>query len=67
LWGAILGTVVVQYLTSLLGEVGATYTTIVLGGILVMMVLLFPRGLAPALIKGIAQILRLCSPMGAGG
>jgi hypothetical protein len=48
-------------------SVGATDTTMVLGGMLVMMVLLFPRGLAPALIKGITQILRLCSPTGAGG
>src|SRR5258708_16856007 len=31
LWGAILGTVVVQYLTSRVGAFGPTYTTIVLG------------------------------------
>jgi branched-chain amino acid transport system permease protein len=58
LWGAILGTVVVQYLTSLLGEAGASYTTIVLGSLLVAIVLLFPRGLAPAAIQGLALLLR---------
>jgi ABC-type branched-subunit amino acid transport system permease subunit len=58
LWGAILGTVVVQYLTSLLGEAGATYTTIVLGSMLVAIVLLFRRGLAPAVIDGAAEIAR---------
>jgi len=58
LWGAILGTVVVQYLTSRVGEVGAIYTTIVLGSILVAIVLLFRRGLAPALMDGVARVVR---------
>ena len=58
LWGAILGTVVVQYLASLLGQAGATYTTIALGSTLVAIVLLFRRGLAPALMEGIAQVAR---------
>jgi branched-chain amino acid transport system permease protein len=58
LWGAVLGTVVVQYLTSLIGEAGATYTTIVLGSMLVAIVLLFRRGLAPALMESIAQVVR---------
>ena len=31
LWGAVVGTVVVQYLTGVLGGAGSTYTTIVLG------------------------------------
>jgi branched-chain amino acid transport system permease protein len=65
LWGAVLGAFVVQYLTSLLGEAGATYTTIVLGSMLVAIVLLFRRGLAPALMEGIAQIVRLRAGMAA--
>jgi ABC-type branched-subunit amino acid transport system permease subunit len=67
LWGAILGTVVVQYLTSVLGEAGATYTTIALGSMLVAIVLLFRRGLAPALIEGLAHVLRLRSRLAARG
>jgi len=67
LWGAILGTVVVQYLTSLLGEVGASYTTIALGSMLVAIVLLFPRGLAPALIQGLNSILRRGAVLAASG
>ena len=67
LWGAILGTVVVQYLTSLLGEAGATYTTIVLGSMLIVIVLLFPRGLAPALTQGVTYILRRRALLPAGG
>lgn len=61
LWGAILGTVVVQYLTSLLGQAGATYTTVLLGTILVLIVLLFRRGLAPALLQGIGNIVRIAA------
>jgi len=59
LWGAILGTVVVQYLTSLLGQAGATYTTVLLGSILVVIVLLFRRGLAAALVQGVVYVVRL--------
>jgi branched-chain amino acid transport system permease protein len=58
LWGAILGTVVVQYLTGVLGGAGSTYTTIVLGSILVAIVLLFRRGITPALTEGITEIVR---------
>ena len=58
LWGAILGTVVVQYLTGVLGGAGSTYTTIVLGSVLVTIVLLFRRGLTPALTEGVAEIVR---------
>jgi ABC-type branched-subunit amino acid transport system permease subunit len=65
LWGAILGTSVVQYLTSLLGQAGATYTTVLLGSILVVVVLLFRRGLAPALLQGIAHVARIGSGMAA--
>ena len=58
LWGAVVGTVVVQYLTGVLGGAGSTYTTIVLGSILVAIVLLFRRGLTPALTEGVAEIVR---------
>ena len=61
LWGAILGTVVMQYLTGLLGGAGSTYTTIVLGSMLIAIVLLFRRGLTPALTKDIAAIVRRVS------
>ena len=58
LWGAILGTFVVQYLISQLGQGGATYTPIILGFILVLIVLLFRRGLAPALTTGVMHMIR---------
>jgi len=58
LWGAILGTIVVQYLTGFLGGAGSTYTAIVLGGVLVAIVLLFPRGLTPSLTEGLMNLAR---------
>ncbi len=63
LWGAIVGTVVVQYLTSLLGGAGSTYTAIALGSILVAIVVLFRRGLTPAFTEGVAEIVRRSSGM----
>jgi ABC-type branched-subunit amino acid transport system permease subunit len=65
LWGAVLGTVVVQYLTGLLGGAGSTYTTIVLGSMLVAIVLLFRRGLLPALTEAISEIVRRWSGLAA--
>ncbi len=50
LYGAIVGALVVQFLTSYLGAASVTYTTVVLGLILVVIVLLFPRGLVPGLV-----------------
>ena len=67
LWGAILGAFVVQYLTSLLGEAGATYTTIALGSLLVAIVLLFRQGLAPAIIQAIARAVRFGARLTARG
>jgi branched-chain amino acid transport system permease protein len=61
LWGAILGTVVVQYLTGLLGGAGSTYTAVALGSVLIVIVLLFPRGLTPALIVGLIKLARRSS------
>jgi ABC-type branched-subunit amino acid transport system permease subunit len=49
LYGAVAGTVVVQLLTSYLGTASATYTPVILGTALLAVVLLFPRGLLPAL------------------
>src|SRR4029453_5106072 len=59
LGGAILGTFVVQYPTSKLGQAGATYTPVLLGTVLVAIVLIFRRGLAPALAQGAAYITRI--------
>jgi branched-chain amino acid transport system permease protein len=61
LWGAIVGTLVVQYMTGLLGGTGSTYTAIVLGSILIAIVLLFRRGLTPALTKGVVGIVHRTS------
>ena len=58
LWGAILGTIVVQYLTGVLGGAGSTYTAIALGGVLIVIVLLFPRGLMPALTQAVVNLAR---------
>jgi ABC-type branched-subunit amino acid transport system permease subunit len=67
LWGAILGAFVVQYATSLLGQAGATYTTVLLGSLLVAIVLLFRRGLAPALTQALGYVVRLRSGIAAPG
>src|SRR2546425_8949202 len=48
LYGAVVGTLVVQSLTNYLGTASVTYTTVALGAVLVVIVLLFPRGLVPA-------------------
>lgn len=49
LYGAVVGTLVVQFLTNYLGTASVTYTTVALGAALVVIVLLFPRGLLPAI------------------
>ena len=49
LYGAVAGTLVVQFLTNYLGAASVTYTTVLLGVALVLIVLLFPRGLVPSL------------------
>src|SRR5256884_4954221 len=48
LYGAVVGTLAVQFLTNYLGTASVTYTTVALGAVLVVIVLLFPRGLLPA-------------------
>jgi branched-chain amino acid transport system permease protein len=45
--GPILGTLLIQYLTTWLGTVGVGQVTLVLGSILIICVLLFPQGLVP--------------------
>jgi branched-chain amino acid transport system permease protein len=58
LYGAALGAIVVQYVTSTLGAAGSTYTTVMLGSVLVLIVLLFRDGLGPALWRLPALVLR---------
>jgi branched-chain amino acid transport system permease protein len=49
LHGALIGTLAVQLLTTYLGAASVTYTPVLLGGVLVLSVLLFPRGLVAAI------------------
>lgn len=51
LYGAPVGAVFIEYLTTNLGQAGARYTTFAMGLVLVAMVLLFPRGLVPTLLE----------------
>ncbi|MBX6320788.1 MAG: hypothetical protein IRY94_03070, partial [Rhodospirillaceae bacterium] len=57
--------VVVQYIASALGAAGSSYTTVMLGSVLVLIVLLFRDGLGPALWRLPARLLR--SGAGAAG
>lgn len=57
LYGAIMGALIVQLLTSYLGAASVSYTTIVLGLILVVIVILFPRGLLPAVVGAAPRLL----------
>jgi len=58
LYGAIAGAFAVQFLTSYLGAASVTYTSVALGLILIVIVLLFPRGLLP----GVLAVARLLLP-----
>jgi branched-chain amino acid transport system permease protein len=49
LYGAVAGALVIQFLASYLGAASVTYTTMLLGLALVVIVLLFPQGLVPSL------------------
>ena len=62
LYGAVVGTLVVQFLTNYLGTASVTYTTVALGTVLVMIVLLFPRGLVPAIEGAIRRAARRRAP-----
>ena len=55
LYGAVLGAVAVQFLSSYLGAAGSTYTTLLLGTALLVIVLFFKEGLAPALWRPIQR------------
>jgi branched-chain amino acid transport system permease protein len=65
LYGAALGAIVVQYLTSTFGAAGSTYTTVMLGSVLVLIVLLFREGLGPALWRLPTRLARLRARRGA--
>jgi len=56
LYGAVVGTLVVQSLTNYLGTASVTYTTVALGAVLVVIVLLFPRGLVPAIEGAVRRV-----------
>ena len=56
LYGAVVGTLVVQSLTNYLGTASVTYTTVALGTALVVIVLLFPRGLVPAIEGAVRRV-----------
>jgi ABC-type branched-subunit amino acid transport system permease subunit len=58
LYGAIIGALLVQAMTTYLGSIGTIYTTLALGSLLVAFVLLLGRGLLPALARGIAWVAR---------
>ena len=47
--GPIIGAGIVQYLSTWLGTVGVGQVTLILGGVLMVFVLVFPRGLLPTL------------------
>jgi ABC-type branched-subunit amino acid transport system permease subunit len=57
LYGAIAGTLVVQSLTNYLGAASVTYTTVLLGLALVVIVLVLPGGLVPALAGLLSRLL----------
>jgi branched-chain amino acid transport system permease protein len=61
LYGAVLGAILVQYLTSYFGVIGASYTTVLLGGVLVAIVLVFPEGLVPVVGRQLDSGIRLLS------
>lgn len=49
LWGAFLGASLIQYLSNFLGTTAQQATPLILGSILILIVLLLPEGIAPAL------------------
>ena len=54
LYGAVIGATLVQMLTQYLGSIGTAYTTLALGGLLVVFVLLLRHGLLPSVVRGIS-------------
>jgi ABC-type branched-subunit amino acid transport system permease subunit len=55
LYGAVLGALLVQAMTQYLGSIGTAYTTLALGSLLVLFVLLLREGLLPAIGRGLAR------------
>lgn len=64
--GPIIGTGVVQYLSNWLGTVGVGQVTLVLGFVLILFVLVFPRGLLPTIGDAVAVLYRKGSGKGPG-
>jgi branched-chain amino acid transport system permease protein len=58
LYGAIAGAFAVQFPTSYLGAASVTYTSVALGLILIVIVLLFPRGLLPGALAAVQFLMR---------
>jgi len=56
--GPIIGTGIVQRLTSWLGTVGVGQVTVVMGAILLVFVMVFPRGVLPTIGAGIGWLLQ---------
>jgi ABC-type branched-subunit amino acid transport system permease subunit len=55
LYGSVLGALLVQSMTLYLGSLGTAYTTLALGGLLMIFVLLLPEGLLPATLRRLAR------------
>ena len=55
LYGAVLGALLVQAMTQYLGAIGTAYTTLALGSLLVLFVLLLREGLLPAIGRELAR------------
>lgn len=55
LYGAVIGALLVQAMTQYLGSIGTAYTTLALGGLLVVFVLLLGEGLVPALRRAVSR------------
>lgn len=53
LYGAVLGALIVQAMTQYLGAIGTAYTTLALGGLLLVFVLLLREGLMPAIQRAL--------------
>jgi len=56
LYGAAIGAFLVQAMTQYLGSIGTAYTTLVLGALLVLFVLVMPNGLLPTFLRGLSSI-----------
>ena len=55
LYGAVIGALLVQAMTQYLGSIGTAYTTLALGSLLVMFVLLLREGLMPAMLRALSR------------